>query len=81
METKELAVVTAYIMYNDLFEDTRFDGSFFNKIDNAMLVAEEFIKIYPEDYEWGIEKEWDETLEEFVKNQAEVIITNKLKNK
>lgn len=75
MEETELAVVTGYIMFYKLFEGTRFDGSFFNTIDNAMLVAQEFIKKYPHDFEWGINEEFDETLEEFVENQAEVIIT------
>ncbi len=68
MESEELAVVTGYIMFYKLFEGTRLDGTYFSTIDNAILVAKEFIKKYPHDFEWGIEEEFDETLEEFVQN-------------
>lgn len=74
--TEELAVVVGYIMYYDLFSDTRLDGSFFTKIDNVILVAKEFIKKYPHDYEW-IEEDFEETLNEFVKENVELIVKNK----
>ena len=74
MEDKELAVVVGYIMYYDLFNNMpNIDGSFFYKIDNVITVAEEFIKKYPSDYKW-IEEDFEETLNEHVKNNAEAII-------
>ena len=73
-QDEELTVVTSYIMYYDLLEGTRYDGSFFSKIDRAILLAREFIRCYPIDYIWGIEKEFDETLEEWVKNNYEVVL-------
>ena len=76
MEENELALVTAYIMYNDLLEGTRFDGSFFQKIDNVLKLAKEFIKEYPHDYVWDESKDsdWDETLEEWVRSNYEKIL-------
>jgi hypothetical protein len=73
MEERELAVITAYIMYNDLLDGTRYDGSFFNKIDNVMKLAVAFIKVYPHDYGWE-EESFEETLEEWVANNYERIL-------
>lgn len=64
--TKDEVVVVGYIMYHRLIDDR----SFFNQIDNVIQIAKDFCKIYPEDFEWGVEIEFDETLEEYVKNYA-----------
>lgn len=61
-KAKELAIVTAYIQYNGLLQ-----GTFFNTVDKAYKIAKNFVKIYPHNYKW-IEEEYDETIEEFVKN-------------
>ena len=58
---KELAIITAYIQYHNLL-----DGTFFNTIDTAYKLAKKFVKIYPPSYVWGIDKEYDETIEKFV---------------
>lgn len=77
MEDEELAKVVGYIMYYDLFDGlSNIDGSFFYKIDNVLLVAKKFIEKYPHDYKW-IEKDFEETLDEFVVENAEMIIKNK----
>ena len=60
---KDLAVITGYIMYYDILESM--NGSFFTKIDRAIELAEEFMKIYPEDFNWE-ELDWEETLEQFL---------------
>lgn len=61
----DLAVIVGYIMYYDLLED-RINGSFFSKIDKAIEIAERFCKIYPPTFEWGVEIEFEETLEEYL---------------
>jgi len=65
---KELAVVAGYIMYYDMLQE-KINGSFFSKIDKAIEIAEDFIKYYPEEFEWE-ELDFEETLEQF-------LITNK----
>ena len=65
---KELAVVVGYIMYYDMLQE-KINGSFFSKIDKAIEIAEDFIKYYPEEFEWE-ELDFEETLEQF-------LITNK----
>lgn len=78
---KELAVVVGYIMHYSLFDGTRYSGSYFATIDYALLVAEEFLKVYPYNYVWGTELEWDETLEDWVRINAESIIEAELKSR
>lgn len=73
---KELAVVVGYIMNYSLFNGTRYSGSFFSTIDYAILVAEAFLKVYPYTYVWDDEDNWEETLIEWVRNNAESIIKN-----
>ena len=65
---EDLAIITGYIMYYDLLE-FKINGSFFSKIDKAIEIAEDFIKYYPEEFEWE-ELDFEETLEQF-------LITNK----
>jgi hypothetical protein len=67
-QEKELAVVVGYIMFYDLLEDL-INGSYFSKIDKAIEIAKDFIKLYPHnyDYEWA-EEDFEDTLNEFVKN-------------
>ena len=60
---QELARVVGYIMYNQLLEII-VNGSFYQQIDLAITIAEKFITIYPEDYEWH----FDEAIEKFVTN-------------
>lgn len=64
----DLAVVVAYIMYYDMLED-KINGSFFSKIDKAMEIGQKFNKKYPESFEWGVEIDFEETLNEYVKNE------------
>lgn len=59
--TKEIALVCAYIAYNDLL-----DGTIFNTFDRSYEIAKDFLKVYPVNFKWGINEEWDETLERFV---------------
>lgn len=63
---KELAVVTGFIMYYELLEEY-INGSFFTQIDKAIEIAQAFIEIYPEDYEW-VDEDFEETLGVFCKN-------------
>jgi hypothetical protein len=60
-KAEELALITSYIIREDLL-----NGTFFNTFDNAFKLAQEFLKAYSVDYLWGIEEEWDETVENFV---------------
>lgn len=74
---KELVLVVGYIMYADLLEGTKYDGSFFYKIDNVMKIAKEFILWYPPSHKWEDEElDWDETIETFVKSNYETIIND-----
>ena len=61
---RDIPVVTAYIMYYDLLQNT-INGSFFTKIDYAIELAEEFVLEYPEDYDW-CENDFEETIEKFL---------------
>jgi hypothetical protein len=61
-DAKELALITAVILNEDML-----GGTLFQTFDEAYAIAEEFIKVYPEDTTWGIDKEYDETIIEFVK--------------
>jgi hypothetical protein len=66
---REVAVVTGYIMYNDLLENARgVNDSFIYKIDLAIELAEKFVEKYPEDYNWEeLELDFEETIEDFLK--------------
>ncbi len=77
-EERELSLVVGYIMYNDLLEGTQFDGSFWYKIENVQKIAEAFVEVYPWNFQWGIEEEFEETLEAWVKANAESIINNQI---
>lgn len=64
METqtaKELALISSYIVANDLL-----NGTVFQTFDTAYELAQQFLEEYHIDYVWGVTKEWDETVEEFV---------------
>jgi hypothetical protein len=69
MISKEVAVVSGYIMYYDLL-DFKINDSFFSKIDKSIELAEQFIKEYSEEYktDWT-ELDWEETLSEFINRQ------------
>ena len=64
--TNDIAVVVGYIMYYDLLED-KINGSFFSKIDKAIEIAEEFCKLYPKDFSWGVKLDFEETLNNYLK--------------
>ena len=64
--TNDIAVVVGYIMYYDLLED-KINGSFFSKIDKAIEIAEEFCKLYPKDFPWGVKLDFEETLNKYLK--------------
>ena len=54
---RDLLVVVGYIMHYDYLEKT-INGSFFSKIDKAIELAEQFVELYPEDYDW-VEGGWE----------------------
>lgn len=58
---KELALISSYIVANDLL-----NGTVFQTFDKAYELAEKFIEEYPMDFIWGIDREFDEAIEEFV---------------
>jgi len=62
-ESKELAMVTAVIVQEDIL-----GGSLFQTFDRAYEIAVEFMKLYPHDYDWS-ELEYDETIIEFAKTK------------
>lgn len=63
---KELMLVVSYITSSGLLQ-----GSFFNTYDKAVEVGNKFLEKYPPSKDdWGIEEEWDETVENFVKSYA-----------
>ncbi len=66
---RDVAVVTGYIMYNDLLEDAiGVNDSFISKIDLAINLAEKFVEKYPEYYNWEESKlDFEEAIEEFLK--------------
>jgi hypothetical protein len=59
--SKELSLISSYIISNNLL-----NGTIFQTFDKAYDLAEKFLIKYPLDTEWGIDKEWDETIEKFV---------------
>lgn len=61
---KELALISSYIVWADLL-----NGTIFQTFDIAYEIAEEFIKEYPVNTKWALNKQWDETLERFVKQR------------
>lgn len=62
---KELMLVTSYIDSANYL-----NGSFFSTYDKAVEIAKKFLEKYPpEKDDWGIEEEWDETVEAFVKSK------------
>ena len=62
---KELMLVTSYIVSANYL-----NGSFFSTYDKAVEIAKKFLEKYPpEKDDWGIEEEWDETVEAFVKSK------------
>ena len=69
MISKEVVVVSGYIMYYDLLE-FKINGSFFSKIDKAIELANKFIQKYDKEYrENWTELDWEETLSEFINRQ------------
>ena len=58
---KELALISSYIVANDLL-----NGTVFQTFDTAYELAQQFLEEYTIDYVWGVTREWDETVEEFV---------------
>lgn len=63
---KELMLVVSYITSSGLLQ-----GTFFNTYDKAVEVGKVFLEKYPPSKDdWGIEEEWDETVENFVKSYA-----------
>lgn len=59
---KELMLVVSYITSSGLLQ-----GSFFNTYDKAVEVGNKFLEKYPPSKDdWGIEEEWNETVEKFV---------------
>jgi hypothetical protein len=60
----ERQLIVAYILSQDLL-----NGTFFSSYDKANKIAELFLEKYPYTKDdWGVEEEWDETVESFVRN-------------
>jgi hypothetical protein len=65
----DLLVVVGYIMYYDLLERS-INGSFFSKIDKAIELAEQFVELYPEDYNWvDTDLDFEEAIEKFLESK------------
>lgn len=64
--TKNVAIITGYIMFYDLL-DAEIGGNFFSKIERAIERAEDFVEMYPEDYNWE-ENDFEETLQSMFMN-------------
>lgn len=60
-KSKELALICSYIASNNLL-----NGTTFQTFHNAWKIANDFLEEYPLEYVWGVDKEWDETLEEYI---------------
>lgn len=65
----DLLVVVGYIMYYDVLERS-INGSFFSKIDKAIELAEQFVELYPEDYNWvDTDLDFEEAIEKFLESK------------
>jgi hypothetical protein len=65
----DLLVVVGYIMHYDLLEGS-INGSFFSKIDKAIELAEQFVELYPEDYNWvDTHLDFEEAIELFLESK------------
>ena len=63
---RDLLVVVGYIMYYNLLQES-INGSFFSKIDKAIELAEQFVLIYPEDYNWvDTDLNFEDAIEKFL---------------
>ena len=66
---RDLLVVVGYIMHYDLLQGS-INGSFFSKIDKAIELAEQFVELYPEDYNWvDTDLDFEEAIEQFLKSK------------
>ena len=66
---RDLLVVVGYIMHYDLLEGS-INGSFFSKIDKAIELAEQFVELYPEDYNWvDTDLDFEEAIEKFLESK------------
>ncbi len=64
----DVSIVVGYLMYYDLLQD-KINGSFFSKIDKAIEIAEKFALKYDEGDDYWIENDFEETVEQFIKEQ------------
>ena len=65
----DLLVVVGYIMHYDLLQGS-INGSFFSKIDKAIELAEQFVELYPEDYNWvDTDIDFEEAIEKFLESK------------
>ena len=70
-KAKELALVTAIIINEDIL-----NGTLFQTFDTAYHIAEKFVSKYGYDentyqIEWGVDAEFDETVIDFASNYRE----------
>lgn len=69
MKKKDLALITAIIIQEDLL-----GGTVFQTFDKAWKLAIEFQKLYAHDYDWEQhEMDFDEAVIEFVKSKIQLI--------
>ena len=65
-------------MHYDLLQGS-INGSFFSKIDKAIELAEQFVELYPEDYNWvDTDLDFEEAIEQFLKSKLwlEIFVEN-----
>ena len=66
---RDLLVVVGYIMHYNLLEES-INGSFFSKIDKAIELAEQFVELYPENYNWvETDLDFEEAIEQFLESK------------
>lgn len=66
---RDLLVVVGYIIHYDYLGKT-INGSFFSKIDKAIELAEQFVELYPEDYNWvDTDLDFEEAIEKFLESK------------
>ena len=71
VEYKDLALITAIILKEDILNDSSFyHQTLFEMFDKAYSIAEKFQDIYPHDFNWeGEDLDFDEAIILFTKQQ------------
>ena len=64
-KAKELALLTSFIIHQDVL-----GGTLFQTFDKAYELAQMFLDQYPLDTPWGIEMEYEDTIIDFLNNKT-----------